>query len=279
MLDFLPIRILNALHSVNLDRLYELRMRAEKPLRANYDGVFCYLGERGVTSSEKTALFPTQAEIEQTLFAVSDYSLYAVENQMRNGFVTGRCGERVGIAGTFVYDGKGVLSVHSITSLCIRVPHAVTGCAEEIYRRCMQDKLRSTLLLSPPGGGKTTLLRDISRILSEKTAKNVLVSDERGELSTEGLGNTCDVIRFADKLTAFTAGIRALRPDVIITDELLEEDYSAVKRAVESGIVVLASAHLTQWEDIPQKLFSRYVFLRDLGKIAKIYDEKGNYVD
>ena len=119
----------------------------------------------------------------------------------------------------------------------------------------------------------------MTRIVSERTLKNILVSDERGELSAGDLGATADVIRFADKQTAFTAGIRAMRPEIIVTDELLTEDYSAVKRAIESGISVFASAHLTAYENVPQKIFSKYILLDGLGKIGKIFGEEGALVD
>ncbi len=273
MLDFLPPRLKSALEHVNANFLYELRLRADKPLRANLNGIYRFLGPCGATDSEKSAIYPTAQELEETLFAASGYSVYAVENQIRKGFVTGKEGERIGIAGTFVYDGGGVLSVHSVTSLCIRIPHAVKGCAEEIYLKTLADGVKSVLLLAPPGEGKTTLLRDLTRIVGEKTNLNILVSDERGELSAGDLGPSADVVKFADKLTVFTAGIRAMRPDIIVTDELLPEDYKAVRRAVESGIVVFASAHLKRVEDVPEKLFNRYVVLDGLGKIGRIYGE------
>lgn len=276
MLEFLPLRLRLAVDHVNLTELYELRVRAGKPLCANLRGEFCFLGESGRTEFPSGALFPTAQEVEELLFAASGYCVYSVENQIRQGFLTGREGERIGIAGAFVYEGSGVLSVHSPTSVCIRVPHSVTGCAEEIYKRCFRDGICSLLLMAPPGRGKTTLLRDLSRLICERTHCNVLVSDERGELSAGDLGQTSDCMRFANKLTAFTAGIRAMRPEVIVTDELLPEDYFAVRRAVQSGISVLASAHLVRWEDVPEKLFSRYVFLDRLGGVGKIYGETGD---
>ncbi len=278
MLEFLPERLANAVRHVNLNLLYELRIRADKPLRANLGGEFCFLGENGRTEREDAALFPTEKEIADTLFAASGYSVYSVAEQMKKGFLTGAAGERIGIAGSYVYENGGVLSVHAVTSLCIRVPHAVEGCAEEIYRRCLTDRLRSLILLSPPGEGKTTLLRDLARLVCERRLLNVLVSDERGELAAGDLGKTADVIRFADKLTAFTAGIRAMRPELIVTDELLPEDYAAVGRAIGSGICVFASAHLVRVCDVPQKLFDRYILLDGLGKIGTICGADGNAV-
>ena len=233
--------------------------------------------ESGIALLAVGSMVKTAEEVRETLFAASGYSVHSVENQIRQGFVTAKCGERVGIAGSVVYDGNGVLSVHSVSSLCIRVPHEIRGCARELFDRCLSDGLKSVLVMSPPGVGKTTILRDLSSIVCEKYGVNVLVSDERGELSAGDTGSTSDVMRFADKSTAFTAGIRAMRPDVIVTDELLTEDYAAVRRAIEGGIHVFASAHLVRMEDVPQKLFDRYVRLNGLGRIGRIYGAE--YVD
>lgn len=277
MLEFVPPRIRAALQRVNLHLLYELRLRAEKPLCINYAGEFVFLGEGGVCGPAH-ALRPTASELEDTLHAACGYSVYAVENQLRMGYLTAKGGERIGIAGTYVYEGGQVLSVREVTSLCIRVPHEILGCAEEIYARCFSDGPASLIVLAPPGEGKTTILRDLARLVSLRTHKNILVADERGELSAGDLGETADVIRFCDKLTAFTAGIRAMRPEIIVTDELLPEDYRAVRRATESGIAVFASAHLKDRRDVPEKLFAYYVTLDGLGSVKEIAggDEHGD---
>lgn len=276
MLEFLSPRLKEAVSHVDQGKLFELRVRTGRPLLANYKGAFVPLGRCGPVKTPQNALHPTAEEVEETFLAACGYSVHAVENELREGFVTAASGERVGIAGTYVYEGGGVLAVHTVTSLCIRLPHAVKGCAEAIYDRCLKDGLCSLLLLSPPGWGKTTLLRDLSRLVSERTGANILVSDERGELSSGDLGETADIIRFAGKLTAFTAGIRAMRPDLIVTDELLLEDYAAVRRAVQGGVKVFASAHLTRYEDVPEKLFSRYVLLKGVGEVGAVLDEDGH---
>ena len=274
MLEFLPPRMACAVRHVNLSRLYELRIRAGKPLFANLGGDFVFLGETGVCP-RRGALVPTLNEIEEILFTASGCSVYAVENQLRQGFLTAEGGVRIGIAGSYVYENGGVLSVRSVTSLCVRIPHEIFGCADEIYRKCLADGLCSLLLMAPPGEGKTTILRDLARLVSERVKCNILVSDERGELSAGDLGETSDCMKFADKLTAFTAGVRAMRPDLIVTDELLPADYPAVKRAVQAGVHVFASAHLTRFRDVPEKLFSRYILLNGLGKIGSILGEEG----
>ena len=144
----------------------------------------------------------------------------------------------------------------------------------------MSDRVKNLLVMSSPGLGKTTILRDLGRILSEKTRKNILICDERGEISVGELGDTCDVIRFCDKETAFTAGIRAMRPEIIITDELTLTDCSALEKAMLAGICVIASAHFSDIRFVgkPFKgLFARFVLLdeQEIGKIKGVYDEKG----
>ena len=133
MLEFLPPRLSAALRHVNLNLLYELRVRADKPLVANLGGTFCYVGENGRTTQREAALVPTEKELSDIVFAASGYSVYSVSEQIKQGFLTGAAGERIGIAGSYVCEGDRVLSVHTVTSLCIRVPHAIPGCAERIY--------------------------------------------------------------------------------------------------------------------------------------------------
>ena len=134
--------------------------------------------------------------------------------------------------------------------------------------------------MSAPGLGKTTILRDLARILCEKTGKNLLICDERGEISMGDTGWTSDVMKFSDKANAFEAGIRAMRPEIIITDELSLEDCEAVKKAVFAGVFVIASAHFSKMEYLPQAfqgIFERYVLLEEgaLGCVRAIYDADG----
>lgn len=280
MLEFLPDAIKTALARVNIDKIYELRLRTDKPVTLNCEGEYTLLGANGITKFVEQAISCTADDIANTVYRAGKYSVYAIEEQIRRGFITAEHGERIGIAGTYVFDKGQPLTVRAVTSLCIRIPHQIIGCGQEIYTSCMRDIVRNVLICSPPGLGKTTILRDISRILCFETKKNVLVCDERGELSEGNIGLTADVLKFSDKKTAFDAGIRAMRPDIIITDELSEEDMVAVRRALRAGIKVIASAHFDCVLNLTQpfkEAFDRYVILDTMriGRIAGIYDING----
>ncbi len=293
MLEFLTDSLRNALANVNLNYVYELRVRANKPVVLNYGGKYTFLGKLGTTPHRESALVSCYADIETIIYRACEYSLYSVTEQLRQGFLTGAGGERIGLAGIFVYEGGESFTVKEVTSLNIRVPHEVKGCGQRIYDLCFADGVKSALLLSPPGRGKTTILRDLTRLISQKNLLNVLINDERNELSASyrdfslDTGAFSDVIRYSKKSDAFTAAVRAMRPDLIVTDELVSEgEISAVAACIRSGVEVLASAHCKDAEGLKSspvlsaawkdKLFSYYIFLRreGVGEIEAIYDRE-----
>ncbi len=283
MLEFLPKKIKDGLRFVNLQFVYEIRLRQGKPTTVNYKGTYRYLCAYGITDRVDEALVCAQEDVAETLYRAGERSVYSVEEQLKRGFLTAKFGERLGVAGEYVFEKGQPLCIRNVTSLCVRVPHEIVGCGENIYQKCLSARLGNLLISSPPGIGKTTILRDITRILSEKTAKNILICDERGELAMGDLGAMSDVLQFADKQTAFEAGIRAMRPDVIVTDELLLQDMLAVKRAIFSGVFVIASTHCLKYENLTEEFlntFDYYVFLSEsvIGEIGSIYGKNGELI-
>ena len=288
MLDFLTDRLRAALRNVNGNAVYELRVRAGKPVVVNYGGRYTYLGAAGVTDKRGTALVAALADVEEIVFRASNYSVYSVTEQMRQGFITGAYGERIGLAGSYVYESGEAFTVREITSLNIRVPHEVRGCADAVYRACFSEGAASALILSSPGRGKTTILRDLARLLAAGAGRNVLISDERGEIGASAAyaadTGEADVIRFARKKDALTAAVRAMRPDIIVTDELVSsEELAAVSMCIRGGVEVLASAHLRDIGAlcaspvfapfVREKLFTYYIVLRadGVGVVDGIY--------
>ena len=281
MLDFLPCKVKDAVKHLNIRYLYEIRIRMGQPIRVNFKGKYEYLGQLGCTERKEKALRCTFEEIADCVYCAGKYSVYSIEEQLKQGFLTAENGERIGLAGEYVFENGKALTLRNITSLCIRIPHEIISCGQELYDTCMSDRVNSLLIVSPPGIGKTTILRDLTRIMSQKTAKNILICDERGELALGEIGDTCDVVKYADKETAFVAGIRAMRPDIIITDELLEYDMGSLEKAVSAGVKVIASAHFDCFEKIlPRyKILFEYIAVLDresIGKIKEIYTKRGN---
>lgn len=280
MLEFLPEMIKNAIDFLNYNLIYEIRMRENQPIMVNYFGKYRFLGVRGLTERAENAIRCSKEDIDACIYKAGKYSVYSIEEQIKKGFLTAGNGERIGIVGEYVFDKGQPLTIRNFSSVCIRVPHEIVGAGEQIYNRCMCDKVNNVLIMSPPGLGKTTILRDLGRILSNKTQKNILICDERGEICAGELGFTSDIMKFAEKRYAFENGIRAMRPDIIITDELSEIDCESVKKAIYAGIIVIASAHFASMESISgifRGLFDYYVLLNttEIGKIDRIYQKNG----
>ncbi len=276
MFSFLPPSVRDGLKNLNANLLYEIRLRAERPVKVNYRGEYVLLGDSGPVKRRERAVVVSAQEIEECIFAASGYSVYSFSEQMKECFLTTKEGVRLGLGGTLVRENGKIIALRDVRSLCIRIPHPIEHCADEVFAYCEKDRLRNCILLSAPGYGKTTVLRELCRLIGGAySEKNILIVDERGEISAFDTGDA-DVLRFAGKRDAFSFGLRALRPDVILTDELQEEDYAAVAQAMDAGLIVIASAHYgREIKEFPHRIFERYVCFGQerIGQAKGIYDE------
>ncbi len=296
----LPPDISAALNKLNPDKLYEVRLRGGSFVSVGYGDGYYYLSQNGTSCSIQNAIFVNENAIQQIVLRACDKSLYAVNDHICRGYLTLDGGVRIGIAGTTVLENGNVKTVKNFSSVNIRVPHQVVGCGCKVAGLLQKPsgKYYSSLIVSPPGAGKTTLLRDLARIASTgKRILNVLIVDERDEIAavrngkaTLDVGKNSDVISGCTKAYAFINAVRALRPDIIITDELCDsEDADAVENAIASGVCVFASIHADTHERISDKpqlsrliknrLFERYVDLsceRGIGTVSGIYDKNFN---
>lgn len=283
-LFFLPQDLRDALSNLNINLLSEIRLRSGQPVIIQYGGEYKYINRLSVSDDPSHALVCVSAE--RILNSAMEKSVYAYAEQLKKGFITVDGGVRIGVAGEYVTQGDTVIAVKGVTSLNIRIPHEVVGIADKLSEAIFSDGLKSTLIFSPPGYGKTTLLRELTRKLSVGGKFNILVFDERNELSASNgekigfeLGPNCDVIRGATKIRAFENAVRALRPQVIITDELGgSDDIAATRYAAECGITIFASSHTQDREMLKKLPFELFVELTGIGKTAVVYDKNFNFI-
>lgn len=216
--------------------LIEIRVRLGRSLQ--------YITADSVT--RKLAYTVTQKDIDRVVAAASGFSLYSVEEQLSKGYLCWQSGIRIGVAGVGVVRSGELKTIKDISSLCIRVPSEVIGCANELFTKYFESEIPNTLIISRAGRGKTTLIRDLARLIGAK--HNLVVVDERFEIAGAGkkmlTGELSDIISGAPKYMVYESVIRALNPELIVFDELfLDSDIDAVTDAVRSGVNVIASVH------------------------------------
>ncbi|MEE1315285.1 MAG: stage III sporulation protein AA [Faecalimonas sp.] len=270
--------------------LQEIRLRIGKPMI--------------VISNGRERVFPgsvSREDFQETLEYVSNYSLYAFENELKQGFLTIAGGHRVGVAGQVLLEQGRVKNMKQISSLNIRVSHEIPDCAKLILPYVTKEgQIYNTLLISPPRCGKTTLLRDLIRQVSDGgpylCGSTVGVVDERSELAAcymgvpqNQLGLRTDVLDCCPKAEGMLMLIRSMGPQVIAVDEIgSREDIQALEYAMHCGCKMLATVHGSSMEEICRKplfdrlvseeIFERYVVLenrKQVGEIKGIYDAKG----
>ncbi|MBR5134042.1 MAG: hypothetical protein IKV35_00415 [Clostridia bacterium] len=216
----------------------------ELRLRCNTPPMLVFANERLVFSTPLT----TQ-EVESCFYKLCQTAVHTHQNELAQGFITTADGFRVGIGGQAVLRDGTVSTYRRITSLCIRLSRVFEGCADALLPYAVENgTLNSMLLCGAPSCGKTTLLRDLARSLSQTFQLSVV--DERGELSLGGLP-LCDVLDGCPKTVGMLQAVRTLSPDGVIVDELGDEtDWQAVSQCCWRGVSVIASAHICEESDI-----------------------------
>lgn len=304
VLQILPVsvrkRIVEAFK--DLSNVQEIRLRIGKPLIIVQGCCEYFLGiNGGLTHNIKKAYCTSVNDLREAVDYISNYSRYAFAEEISQGYVTVQGGHRVGVAGKILWENGRVKNMSNISFLNIRIAHQASGCSEKIipYIR-HENSIYNTLLISPPRCGKTTLLRDMIRILSDGDGKNrgftVGVVDERSELGAcykgcpqNDLGCRSDVLDGCPKAEGMMMLVRSMAPEIIAVDEIgSNKDASAVDYVMNCGIGVIATVHGMNMEDIRNKpvlgnlvkeyAFKRYILLEagKIGKISRIFDERGS---
>ncbi|SHJ67286.1 stage III sporulation protein AA [Anaerobranca californiensis DSM 14826] len=260
----------------------EIRVRVNKPLS------FFAQGREGATN-----FLVDKGIIEKIFYLLTNYSYYSVEEELQKGYITIPGGHRVGICGKAVVEKEKVKTLVDINSLNIRIARQKKGIGDKVLPYIIKDNIfLSTIILSPPNCGKTTLLRDLVRILSssDKFSFKVGVVDERSEIAgcfrgipQLDIGKRVDVIDSCPKKEGMIMLIRSMSPHILATDELgKKEDIDALEYAITAGVNVLTTVHGKDLFDLKNKgnfreilslnLFKRLIILSNKGGMGTIED-------
>lgn len=290
ILNVLPLNIKNILiNIVELQNLQEIRLRINEPL-------ILQVGQNEIINK----YIVSNEDVKSTLKRMSNYSIYSIEDEMRQGYITIKGGHRVGICGNCVIEKNKVKTIKNISSLNIRICKEVIGCSKSVLPYIVQGKsIYNTIIISPPKCGKTTLIRDIVRNISNGIAdykflgQKVCVIDERSEICAceEGIpqldvGIRTDILDNCPKSQGIMMAIRSMAPDVIACDEIGNyEDINSILTALNCGINLITSIHGFGIEDIynrevfkniiDNKVFHRAIVLsgkHGVGTIEYVYD-------
>ena len=225
----------------------------------------------------------TKDDLSHTLNNLIRHSYYAYEEDLAKGFITITGGHRVGICGKAIIKGGEPTLIKEISSINIRFAKEIIGCANSIIPRIIQDNMPlNTLIVSPPGCGKTTLLRDIARILSIRNIK-VAICDERSEIagmynsiSSFNLGPRVDVLDGCDKSYGIPMLIRSMSPDVIITDEIGKpNDINSIIQCKNSGVKLITSIHGSSINDLKNSHLNQLIHDKSFDNIIFLSKDNG----
>ena len=260
VLAVLPNKLCDRLKDrILYEEIYEIRIKINKPIL-----IYSKFGE------SNTSYIVTKEEMKNLVQKIVGFSLYAYEEDIRQGFITIRGGHRIGLAGECVMENGYVKTIRNISSVNIRISRQIIGASDKIMKFITSNnRVYNTIIISPPKCGKTTILRDIARnisdginnlrIVKEKfDGKKVVVIDERSEIAAcfmgipqNDLGVRTDVLDNCLKREGLLMAIRSLSPDVLICDEIgTTGDVEALTAAFNSGVNIITTIHGFTIEDL-----------------------------
>lgn len=247
------------------EKIEELRIRVNSPLTLCLNGGELFVNSRGLTNNLNNAHISRHKDIQNIIRILSRNSLYAFQEELKQGFITIPGGHRVGMVGETLVENGEIITQKNISGVNFRISREIIGAGEEIAPIIFNsntNSIENTLIMSPPGAGKTTLLRDLTRICSNGSEKilpfKISIVDERSEIAgshfgipQKKVGIRTDVLDRCPKAAGIMLVIRSMSPDLIVTDEIgRQEDVVAIKEAINAGVKLLVSVHTDSFNSL-----------------------------
>ena len=245
-------------------RISDIRLRNSKPVILVTEKKKLFLTVKGECSTEKNcdAFICTSEILNDTFNRICCYSVHSYIHHLVKGYVTINGGHRVAVAGSAVSDAQGkIIALKNISSLSIRIAREKIGCSNKVLNDTYKDgQACSFIIAGPPCSGKTTLLRDIARKLSD-SLNNVCIVDERQEIAcmnngfySMDIGINSDVLDCYNKNSAIDIAVRTLSPEYIIVDEVsTESELDAIKNGVNSGVKFIVTVHASNFNEVVKR--------------------------
>ena len=244
--NILPDKVNKALYPFYESLIEEIRIKVNCP-------VFIYKKNKEHTLYYNNEIYIVKKEdVDYILKKATKNSLYAYMEDIKNGFITIDNGHRIGISGRAVYENGKLINIKDINSLNIRCANELKGVYKEVYNKLFLNKdIENTLIISPPKCGKTTLLRDLTRFLSNNKNIKIALIDERDEIASSYMGKDYNdvgertfVLSGYSKEEGFSHAVRSLSPDIIICDEIGDKkDFDIISYALLRGVKIIATLH------------------------------------
>ncbi|MCM1387527.1 MAG: stage III sporulation protein AA [Bacillus sp. (in: Bacteria)] len=287
--DFMRTRWVNVAEQA--EKVQEIRLRINQPVTVLVDNKEWFLTQNGsLTGMAADGVCSNEKELEAVLAHVCHYSVYAFADEIRQGFMTIPGGHRIGVSGQVITENaKQIRNIKHIRYLNIRIAHEIKGVSEKtlpyLYDR---GEILNTLIISPPGCGKTTMLRDLVRSFSQGNrygqGRNIGLVDERSEIAgsylgipQNDIGMRTDVMDGCPKSEGMMMLIRSMSPDVLAVDELGgADDIEAMHRALQCGCKMLATIHGFSMEEVGRKAYMRHVMEERLFDRYLLLGKKNN---
>lgn len=285
ILRIIPQRIrlsLSQAVSTQADDIHEIVLRTQRPVCVYKKCERYFLSENGclVNNADYQALLmPTYADMTECFNFACGHSVYSHINEIKEGFITINGGHRVAICGTAVVCDNQVTNIRDISTISIRFSREILGCGES-FAESINENRQGLLLCGSPCSGKTTVLRDIARLLSEKYHKRVSVVDSRSEIASVYRGvslkniGMCDVLDSFPRAQGIAQAVRTLSPEVVICDEIgSEADARAISSGINSGAVFVATMHASSLDELKSRRYFKEIM--STGAFGKIIILRG----